>query len=43
MKSVGFGRIKLLKETVSVKKYTLEKGEINEYDITNSFLGGLLK
>jgi CRISPR-associated protein Csm3 len=43
MKSVGFGRIKLLKETVSVKKYKLEKGEIKEYDITNSFLGGLLK
>ena len=43
MKSVGFGRIKLLKETLSVKKYTLDKGEIKEYNITNSFLGGLLK
>jgi CRISPR-associated RAMP protein (TIGR02581 family) len=41
MKSVGFGKIRL--KDINIKKYKLENGEIKEYDITNSFLGALLK
>ena len=43
MKSVGFGKIRLLKNTVNVKEYKLKNGELVENVITSSFLSGLLK
>jgi len=41
MKSVGFGRIKLKKESLNVKKFSIQDGIIKEEDYTTQFLNWL--
>jgi len=42
MKSVGYGKIRLLKEEVKVKEFGLKNGKLIENEITKTFLGGIL-